>query len=158
MQYFEGTNRNFLGNEAIISSFTRFVGFFFKIESGPRKLFIDGKNENISNWLRYVNCARNSFEENTNTFNCGSKKFYYTIKDVHPSSELLVWYGMSYGKWLDIEKINPGEAPNQNINLVFFNGKENNQNNSCNFFFYSRKRFSKWIFKRTDRKYILHTR
>lgn len=78
--------------------------------------------------MRYVNCARNSFEENTNTFNCGSKKFYYTIKDVHPSSELLVWYGMSYGKWLDIEKINPGEAPNQNINLVFFNGKENNQN------------------------------
>lgn len=131
--------------------------FFLKIESGPRKLFIDGKNENISNWLRYVNCARNSFEENTNTFNCGSKKFYYTIKDVHPSNELLVWYGMSYGKWLDIEKINPGEAPNQNINLVFFNGIENNQTNSCNFF-YSRKRFSKWIFKRTDRKYILHTK
>lgn len=105
-------NRKFLVNGAIISSFTYFICCYSKIDSGPHKLFIDGKNENISNWLRYVNCARNAFEENTDTFNCGSKKFYYTIKDVHPNNELLVWYGTSYGKWLDIEKINPGEAPN----------------------------------------------
>lgn len=86
-------------------------------DSGPDKLFIDGKNENISNWLRYVNCARNAFEENTDTFNCGSKKFYYTIKDVHPNNELLVWYGTSYGKWLDIEKINPeNDFPNGSLN------------------------------------------
>nr|XP_034337227.1 PR domain zinc finger protein 12 [Crassostrea gigas] len=91
--------------------------YCWQIDSGPHKLFIDGKNENISNWLRYVNCARNAFEENTDTFNCGSKKFYYTIKDVHPNNELLVWYGTSYGKWLDIEKINPeNDFPNGSLN------------------------------------------
>lgn len=75
-------------------------------------MFIDGKNENISNWLWYVNCVRNVFEENIDIFNCGFKKFYYIIKDVYFNNELLVWYGMLYGKWFDIEKINFGEVLN----------------------------------------------
>ena len=85
--------------------------FSLQTESGPRPLYIDGRDEGRSNWLRYVNCARDSREENTDTFNCGGRNFYYTTKDVQPDSELLVWYGASYGKWLGIERNNPGKAP-----------------------------------------------
>ena len=74
--------------------------FSLQTESGSRPLYIDGRDEGRSNWLRYVNCARDSREENTDTFNCGGRKFYYTTKDVQPDSELLVWYGyFNYTIW-----------------------------------------------------------
>ncbi|XP_062607594.1 uncharacterized protein LOC134269422 [Saccostrea cucullata] len=79
------------------------------VDSGNKAVYIDGKNESTSNWLRYINCARNAFEENTDTFNCGSKKFYFTTKDVKRNSELLVWYGAAYGEWLGIKRNNPGK-------------------------------------------------
>ena len=72
----------------------------YLILPGSRPLYIDGRDEGRSNWLRYVNCARDSREENTDTFNCGGRKFYYTTKDVQPDSELLVWYGyFNYTIW-----------------------------------------------------------
>nr|XP_022332683.1 PR domain zinc finger protein 2-like [Crassostrea virginica] len=74
--------------------------YCWQTESGSRPLYIDGRDEGRSNWLRYVNCARDSREKNTDTFNCRDRKFYYTTKDVQPDSELLVWYGyFNYTIW-----------------------------------------------------------
>ena len=60
--------------------------------------FIDGKNEEHSNWLRFVNCARNEGEQNLLSFQYHGDIYYRTIKHITPNSELLVWYGEEYAK------------------------------------------------------------
>ncbi|XP_061187882.1 histone-lysine N-methyltransferase PRDM7-like [Saccostrea echinata] len=93
--------------EGDLVDYTTDFTYTWQVGSGHRTLYIDGKNESISNWLRYINCARNTFEENIDTFNCDSKKFYFTTKELKTNSELLVWYGTAYGEWLGIKRNNP---------------------------------------------------
>uniref|UniRef100_A0A670ZY23 PR/SET domain 7 n=1 Tax=Pseudonaja textilis TaxID=8673 RepID=A0A670ZY23_PSETE len=65
--------------------------------------YIDGKNETNSNWMRYVNCARNEEEQNLVAFQYHGEIYYRTCKEIKPHSELLVWYGEEYGKELGIK-------------------------------------------------------
>jgi hypothetical protein len=64
--------------------------------------YIDGVNENNSNWLRYVNTARYREEQNVFSLLFNDTVYYITIKDIEPETELLVWYGYKYAKWLNI--------------------------------------------------------
>uniref|UniRef100_A0A8C6Y098 PR/SET domain 7 n=1 Tax=Naja naja TaxID=35670 RepID=A0A8C6Y098_NAJNA len=65
--------------------------------------YVDGKNETNSNWMRYVNCARNEEEQNLVAFQYHGEIYYRTCKEIQPHSELLVWYGEEYGKELGIK-------------------------------------------------------
>ncbi|XP_053124646.1 histone-lysine N-methyltransferase PRDM9 isoform X2 [Hemicordylus capensis] len=66
-------------------------------------VYIDGKDENNSNWMRYVNCARNEEEQNLVAFQYHGKIYYRACKIIVLHSELLVWYGEEYGKELGIK-------------------------------------------------------
>jgi len=68
--------------------------------------YIDGLDENISNWLRFVNSAR--FEEEQNMIaikDDESDIYYYLYKDVAPNTELLVYYGESFSNSLGIKML-----------------------------------------------------
>ena len=64
--------------------------------------FIDAEDTSTSNWMRYVNCARNEEEQNLLAFQFHGQIYYRTIKPVPPNTELLVFYGEEYGKELGI--------------------------------------------------------
>ncbi|KAJ8281444.1 hypothetical protein GJAV_G00067780 [Gymnothorax javanicus] len=64
--------------------------------------YIDAKRETHSNWMRYVNCARNEEEQNLVAFQHRGSILYRCFKPILPGQELLVWYGEDYGKELGI--------------------------------------------------------
>lgn len=70
--------------------------------------FVDGASPAKSNWLRYLNCARNDKEEKVNVVLCDDLVFYMTSRDVAPNTELLMWYGTWYGKKFGIRRVHPG--------------------------------------------------
>lgn len=73
-----------------------------------KRHFIDASSPAKSNWLRYINCARNMWEENVYSFVCDNLVFYMTTKEVEPNTELLTWYGRNDGLMLGITKLHPG--------------------------------------------------
>ncbi|XP_061479457.1 PR domain zinc finger protein 1 isoform X1 [Rhineura floridana] len=67
--------------------------YFWRIYSGGELLhFIDGFNEEKSNWMRYVNPAHSVQEQNLAACQNGMDIYFYTIKPIPPGQELLVWY------------------------------------------------------------------
>ncbi|KAE8742906.1 hypothetical protein FOCC_FOCC011524, partial [Frankliniella occidentalis] len=64
---------------------------------------VDALDEARSNWMRYVNCARNSGEENLHPYQHEGELYYRTVCVILPNTELLVWYGDSYGRDLGID-------------------------------------------------------
>ncbi|VEN47515.1 unnamed protein product, partial [Callosobruchus maculatus] len=75
-------------------------GYAWKLRNGK---LIDAANERNSNYLRYVNCARNSDEQNLIAFQYDGKLFYRTCKNIGAGEELLVYYGHSFAKTLGID-------------------------------------------------------
>lgn len=67
--------------------------------------FIDALDRSKSNWMRYVNCARNEDEQNLIAYQYKGDIYYRSFKDIEPGNELLVWYGQDYGKDLGIERL-----------------------------------------------------
>lgn len=67
-----------------------------------KSFFIDGRDESTSNWLRFINCARNEEEQNMVAFQYHGRIYYRTFKTVYPGNELLVWYGEEYAADLGI--------------------------------------------------------
>nr|XP_020832688.1 histone-lysine N-methyltransferase PRDM9 isoform X2 [Phascolarctos cinereus] len=65
--------------------------------------YVDGKEESCSNWMRYVNCARDEEEQNLVAFQYRRQIFYRTCQVIRPGCELLVWYGDEYGQELGIK-------------------------------------------------------
>ncbi|XP_076838857.1 uncharacterized protein LOC143484157 isoform X2 [Brachyhypopomus gauderio] len=55
--------------------------------------YIGVKRETHSNWMRYVNCARNDDEQNLAAFQYYGEIFYRCCCPVESGQELLVWYG-----------------------------------------------------------------
>ncbi|XP_052125185.1 histone-lysine N-methyltransferase PRDM9-like [Frankliniella occidentalis] len=64
---------------------------------------VDALDPAHSNWMRFVNCARNKGEENLHPYQYHGKLYYRTVCDIPANTELLVWYGDSYGKELGID-------------------------------------------------------
>ncbi|XP_074661522.1 putative histone-lysine N-methyltransferase PRDM6 [Tubulanus polymorphus] len=65
--------------------------------------FIDASDVSLSNWMRFVNCARNEEEQNLEAFQYNGEIYYRTIKHINPGRELLVWYGEDYAKEIGID-------------------------------------------------------
>ncbi|KAK1803146.1 hypothetical protein P4O66_021681 [Electrophorus voltai] len=64
--------------------------------------YIDAERETHSNWMRYVNCARNDEEQNLVAFQYCGGILYRCCRPIKAGQELLVWYGKEYAKDLDI--------------------------------------------------------
>uniref|UniRef100_A0A4W4E0M9 SET domain-containing protein n=1 Tax=Electrophorus electricus TaxID=8005 RepID=A0A4W4E0M9_ELEEL len=64
--------------------------------------YIDAKRETHSNWMRYVNCARNDEEQNLVAFQYRGGILYRCYRPIKAGQELLVWYGDEYAKDLGI--------------------------------------------------------
>ncbi|XP_036372284.1 histone-lysine N-methyltransferase PRDM9-like [Megalops cyprinoides] len=64
--------------------------------------YIDARRETHSNWMRYVNCARNEEEQNLVAFQHRGRILYRCFRPILPGQELLVWYGEEYARDLDI--------------------------------------------------------
>ncbi|KAK5854834.1 hypothetical protein PBY51_004992 [Eleginops maclovinus] len=79
--------------------------------SGQLQNFIDGYDVHRSNWMRYVNPAHSSPEQNLVACQNGRDIYFYTIRPVEPNQELLVWYSQEFAQRLcgqheDIKKKN----------------------------------------------------
>ncbi|XP_074162925.1 histone-lysine N-methyltransferase PRDM9-like isoform X2 [Sminthopsis crassicaudata] len=79
-------------------------GYSWMITKGRNSYeYVDGKEESCSNWMRYVNCAREEEEQNLVAFQYQRQIFYRTCRVIRPGCELLVWYGDEYGRELGIK-------------------------------------------------------
>ncbi|XP_066577196.1 uncharacterized protein LOC136767331 [Amia ocellicauda] len=78
-------------------------GYSWVINNGKKKIhYIDASSETNSNWMRFVNCARNEEEQNLVAFQYRDQIFYKSCKPIIASCELLVWYGEEFGQELGI--------------------------------------------------------
>nr|XP_042902723.1 histone-lysine N-methyltransferase PRDM9 isoform X2 [Parasteatoda tepidariorum] len=64
--------------------------------------FIEGFKKDISNWLRFVNCADKEEKQNLVAIQYKKQIYYKTYREVLPFQELLVWYGGKYASDLGI--------------------------------------------------------
>ncbi|XP_062851852.1 histone-lysine N-methyltransferase PRDM9-like [Trichomycterus rosablanca] len=60
--------------------------------------YIDATRETHSNWMRYVNCARNNEEHNLVVLQYQGRIFYRCCRPITPAQELLVWYEERHSK------------------------------------------------------------
>lgn len=85
------------GKEAMNSSYSWVIH-----RLGQSEEFIDARRENESNWMRYVNCARNDEEQNLVAFQYRGEILYRCCRAIQPGQELLVWYDDAYAKDLSL--------------------------------------------------------
>ncbi|XP_053622482.1 histone-lysine N-methyltransferase PRDM9-like [Plodia interpunctella] len=64
---------------------------------------VDAADGETSNWMRYVNCARNWSEQNLVAYQYRGQIYYRTIKIIPRFTELLVFYGSEFANALGIE-------------------------------------------------------
>ncbi|XP_048871367.1 histone-lysine N-methyltransferase PRDM9 isoform X2 [Brienomyrus brachyistius] len=88
--------------------------------------YIDGTRDTHSNWMRYVNCARNEDEQNLVAFQHRGRVLYRCLRPVLPGQELLLWYEDEYAKELGItwdylwdRKSSPAERSAESRSPVF---------------------------------------
>ncbi|GJQ78091.1 putative ribosomal small subunit assembly [Trypoxylus dichotomus] len=78
-------------------------GYAWKIRGGR---LVDAQQVEFSNWLRYVNCARNINEQNLVAFQFEGNLYYRSVKEIPKGTELLVYYGERFAKMLNIDTKN----------------------------------------------------
>ncbi|KAF4085648.1 hypothetical protein AMELA_G00097830 [Ameiurus melas] len=79
--------------EAMNSSYSWVV-----YQSEQCEKYIDATSEMNSNWMRYVNCARNEREQNLVAFQYQGGILYRCSQPIEPGQELLMWYEEDYAK------------------------------------------------------------
>ena len=62
------------------------------MEGGKISGIVDGSDEQNSNWMRFVNCARVNKEQNLVAVQFRGEIYYKTCVPVEAGSELLVWF------------------------------------------------------------------
>ena len=69
------------------------------MEGGKISRIVDGSDEQNSNWMKFVNCARDSKEQNLVAVQFRGEIYYKTCIPVEAGSELLVWFddSVSFG-------------------------------------------------------------
>uniref|UniRef100_A0A915I1B6 SET domain-containing protein n=1 Tax=Romanomermis culicivorax TaxID=13658 RepID=A0A915I1B6_ROMCU len=94
------------------SSEGSFVQLKKSSRSHPEAPVIDAYDKTYSNWMRYVNCARNEEEQNLIALFYKQQIYYATCKPIRRyDDELLIWYGSAYGKLLGIENAETAMGP-----------------------------------------------
>ncbi|BHF57097.1 hypothetical protein SprV_0100003800 [Sparganum proliferum] len=69
---------------------------------GTKGHLVDATNPVSSNWLRFVNCARNDEEQTLVTIQYRGKIYYRACKMIPPNVELLTFYGEKFARELGI--------------------------------------------------------
>ncbi|XP_072304378.1 PR domain zinc finger protein 1 isoform X2 [Eucyclogobius newberryi] len=67
---------------------------------GQLQHFVDGYDVQRSNWMRFVNPARSSPEQNLVACQNGRDVYFYTLRPLEPDQELLVWYSTEFAQRL----------------------------------------------------------
>ena len=86
--------------------------------------YINGRDEQKSNWMRYVNCSRVEEEQNMVAYQFHGKIFYWVYKEVEAGTEFLVWYGEQYARELNIaleenaEEITPAQGNSKILSIT----------------------------------------
>lgn len=112
VQKVDHRNKKFILSSKRAASFnSQFLSCFKVFHEGEVSYFIDGKYE-LKNWLKFVNCARSEREQNLIVVQDGFRVFFEVTCDIFEGTELLVWYGDSYLKYMGLpitmkEKISP---------------------------------------------------
>ncbi|XP_060703291.1 PR domain zinc finger protein 1-like isoform X1 [Hemiscyllium ocellatum] len=76
--------------------------YFWRVySSGSLSHFLDGYNVCKSNWMRYVNPAQSAEGQNLVACQNGTDIYFYTVKPIPPSDELLVWYSREFAERLN---------------------------------------------------------
>ncbi|XP_016122790.1 PR domain zinc finger protein 1-like [Sinocyclocheilus grahami] len=76
--------------------------YFWRIYSnGDFHHFVDGLDEEKSNWMRYVNPAHSQQEQNLAACQNGMNIYFYTVKAIPADQELLVWYCPEFARRLN---------------------------------------------------------
>ena len=76
---------------------------FTKIyQEGKLAGYINGSDETVSSWMRYVQCARHKGEQNLFVFQYLGNVYYRAFKDIPQGTELLVWYDENYPQYMGI--------------------------------------------------------
>ena len=73
------------------------------MKEGKIAYYIDGKDDEQSNWLKFVNCSRTESEQNLISLQYHGEIFYRVYKPIKVGHELLVWYGEEYARDLGID-------------------------------------------------------
>ena len=73
------------------------------MKEGKIAYYIDGKDDDQANWLKYVNCSRTEDEQNLISLQYHGFIYYRVYKPIQPGDELLVWYGEEYARDLGID-------------------------------------------------------
>lgn len=110
---------------------TRQVWEIYK--NGVTDHYINGSNDSgQSSWMKYIQCARNTNEQNTVVFQFAADVYFQTYKKIGVGEELLVWYAEYYEQYLGIPVgVRQLTKTNSNSETTTRTNKpvENNQNN-----------------------------
>ncbi|CAH0746853.1 unnamed protein product [Bemisia tabaci] len=60
--------------------------------------FVDALDIATSNWMRFVNCARSTYEQNLVAHQYKGKIYYRAFDDIPPNRELFVYYGSKFAE------------------------------------------------------------
>ncbi|KAM7436576.1 putative histone-lysine N-methyltransferase prdm6 [Porites harrisoni] len=71
-------------------------------KDGKFSHFIDGSEEYMSSWMRYIQCARYKDEQNMTVFQYCGNIYYRAFRHIPAGRELLVWYDEKYSEFIDI--------------------------------------------------------
>ncbi|XP_032218766.2 putative histone-lysine N-methyltransferase PRDM6 [Nematostella vectensis] len=71
--------------------------------------YIDGKDEHLSSWMRFIQCARYQEEQNMTVFQYCGNIYYRAYKHIPKGRELRVWYDDKYSELIDIPALLKGQ-------------------------------------------------
>jgi len=71
-------------------------------KDGKSAGYVDGNDEKVSSWMRFIRCARHKSEQNLFAFQYLGKVYYRTFKAILPGQEMLVWYDEKYPQYLGV--------------------------------------------------------
>lgn len=54
--------------------------------------FIDASDPKYGNWMNFIQCARNQYEQNLKALQYNGCLYFESVRDVTVGEELLVWY------------------------------------------------------------------
>ncbi|KAF7707782.1 hypothetical protein HF521_019000 [Silurus meridionalis] len=88
-------------------------------QSEQSERYIDATSEMNSNWMRYVNCARNEREQNLVAFQYQGGILYRCSQPIEPGQELLMWYEEDYAKDVTFDFLWNKKCSENNMNYTF---------------------------------------
>ncbi|KAK3916429.1 putative histone-lysine N-methyltransferase PRDM7 [Frankliniella fusca] len=108
------------------------TGYGWEIQRGGKAVHcVDAVNMASSNWMRFVNCARHSEEQNLHAYQHRGQLFYQTMRDILPDEELLVWDGDTYAQELKIDGKVYNEAMSSKDQRLLSEYRQLNRFNVC---------------------------